>query len=438
VGIRSLLAVLILTMAAVPPAEAQNDRYGIHTYYLSTYLAEKSRELGAGYVRIQIDWDSVQPDGPDDWNDDSFLSWLDHAHDNHLKLFATLASTPAWAGPCQQCMPDNGGSWENFVYRVMVEARTRYPDLEIVYGIWNEPNLTGPRGFFMGTSADYATLFALADAARRAANPAARLGGPELADGGTDPLGYLNDVMTRLQPYLRTSDVITVHWYPGQGSLTDWIAAAAARSRGQEVWLTETGDNTCNDTEQRRWLDFIVNTFDHDSPSPRWTKMFWFYLWDAYTNCAANLVRMDGSHRPAFVDYHNRATGQFSPVAGVALRTANGSALAGYDVLDLVDLNGGPLRDGDAVALETPRGLYLQADQGGGGALLDGGFAPALWETFTLVDRDRPGDAVRDGDHVALRSASGLYVCAELGGGADVNVNRESIGSWETFTFLRR
>jgi hypothetical protein len=438
VGVRNLVAGLLLTMAVVPRAEAQNDRYGIHTYYLSSYLADKSRELGTGYVRIQIDWDSVQPTGPDEWNDDSFVSWLDHAREHHLKLFATLANTPPWAGPCQHCMPDSGGSWENFVYRVMAEARARYPDVEMVYGIWNEPNLTGPRGFFMGTAADYATLFSLADTARRIANPAARLGGPELADGGTDPYGYLDDVMTRLQPYLRPSDVITVHWYPGQGSLSDWIAAAAARSRGQEVWLTETGANTCSDTDQRRWIDFIINTFDQGSPSPRWTKMFWYYLWDANTNCAANLVRMDGSNRPAFVDYRNRATGQFSPIAPVALRTANGGSLSGFDVLDLVDLNGGTLHDGDAIALLAPGGLYLQADQGGGGALLDIGFAPAAWETFTLVDRDRPGQAVRDGDHVALRSSSGLYVCAELGGGADVNVNRESIGSWETFTLNLR
>src|SRR5205085_1008450 len=125
--------------------------------------------------------------------------------------------------------------------------------------------------------------------ARRQANPAARLAGPEAADGGFDPFGYLDAVMARLQPYLRPTDVITVHWYPGQGSLSDWIAAAAARSRGREVWLTETGANTCSDEDQRRWLDFIINTFDHGSPSRVWTKVFWFYLWDAYTDCNANL-----------------------------------------------------------------------------------------------------------------------------------------------------
>ena len=86
---------------------AQNDRYGIHTYYLDSYLAAKSRELGAGYVRIQIDWDSVQPDGPGDWNDDYFLNWLSNARANHLKLYATLASTPGWAGPCARPAPAN-------------------------------------------------------------------------------------------------------------------------------------------------------------------------------------------------------------------------------------------------------------------------------------------------------------------------------------------
>jgi hypothetical protein len=330
-------------------------------------------------------------------------------------------------------MPDRNGPWQSFVYRVIADIHARYPDLEVVYGIWNEPNLTGPRGFFMGTDADYATLFSLADIARRTANPSARLAGPELSAGGFDPYGYLDSVMTRLQPYLRPSDVITVHWYPGQGSLSDWMNAAAVRSHGQEVWLTETGAHTCSDIDQRSSIDLILNTFDYGSPSPRWTKVFVYYLWDAYTDCSANLVRTDGSNRPAFVDYHNRTTGQFSPIVAVTLRTANDSYLGGFEKLDLLDLNGGTLRDGDPMALQTPRGLYLQADQGGGGALADNGLAPAAWETFTLVDVDRPGEAVRNGDRVALRSSAGLYVSAERGGGAETNVDRSSIGSWETF-----
>jgi hypothetical protein len=330
-------------------------------------------------------------------------------------------------------MPDRGADWAAFVRSVMAEIRARYPDVEVAYGIWNEPNLTGPRGFFMGTDADYATLFALADGARRSAHPTARLAGPELSAGGFDPMGYYHSVMARLQPYLRASDIITVHWYPGQGSLADFMSAIATESRGQEVWLTETGHNSCNDVEQRSSIDFILNTLDHGNQTKQWTKVFIYYMWDAYTNCSANLVRTDGSNRPAFSDYRNRATGRFTPAAGVRLSTANGHDL-GATQLDLVDLDGGVLQDGDHIALQTPRGLYLQADQGGGGSLLDGGFAPAAWETFTIVDVDRPGQQIRSADHVALRSGSGLYVSAELGGGGDVNVNRDSIGAWETFT----
>ena len=103
------------TLLAAAPVSAQNDRYGVHTYYLSSYLAAKARELGTGYVRIEIDWDTLQPDGPDEWNDEQLRAWLDRAREQHLKLYATLANTPLWAGPCEHCMPDRGGDWENFV-----------------------------------------------------------------------------------------------------------------------------------------------------------------------------------------------------------------------------------------------------------------------------------------------------------------------------------
>jgi hypothetical protein len=451
-----LMLVAAMILAGIPvPAHAQNDRYGIHTYYLSPYLAAKSRDLGTGFVRIEIDWDTIQPFGPDDWNDSELIGWLNSARANHLKLYATLMNTPGWAGPCQHCMPDRNGPWENFVYRVMSETRASYPDVEIVFGIWNEPNLTGPAGFFNGTGADYATLFQLADIARNSANPSARLAGPEMSVGGVDPAGYLDSVMSRLQPYLRANDVITFHWYPGQGSLGDWASAFNAKSRGQEVWLTETGDATCSDTEQRGWIDYIINTFDYGSPAPHWSKVFIYYLWDAYTNCSANLVRTDGSNRPAYLDYHNRATHQSSQILPVNLRTANGNYVVAesggggqvnasrtsagpWETFDVVDLNGGSLRDQDPVALETASGLYLQADQGGGGAMIAIGFAPGPWETFTLVDRDRPGGLVQNGDAIALRSSSGYYVSAELGGGDAVNANRTTAGAWETFRIVTR
>ena len=64
-----VIAVIFALAAGSSSASAQSDRYGVHTYYLSSYLADKTRELGAGYVRIEIDWDTLQPNGAGEWND---------------------------------------------------------------------------------------------------------------------------------------------------------------------------------------------------------------------------------------------------------------------------------------------------------------------------------------------------------------------------------
>jgi hypothetical protein len=452
VGLKVLLGVCLI-LAHPAEALAQNYRYGIHTYYLSSYLAQKSRDLGTGYVRIQIDWDTLQPRSRRDWNDGLLRAWLSTANSHSLKLYATLANTPRWAGSCQHCMPDQIADWYEFVYRVISQTRRDYPDLEIVFGIWNEPNLTGPNGFFQGTDADYALLFQSASLAREAADPAVRLAAPEISVGGFGPLVFLESVLTKIGPHFRERDIVTFHWYPGQGALSDWVSAVAGAAAGHEVWLTETGDNTCNDTEQRGWIDYVINTFDYKSPSPLWTKIFVYYLWDAYTNCAANLVRMDGSNRPAFVAYRNRTTGATTRQRAISLRASNAKfvtaegggndkvfanqrALGAWEIFDLIDLNGGALLDGDKIALQSASGLYLQADQGGPGPLLATGAAPEGWETFTIVAVGRPRGILRSGDSIALQSDRGYFVSADLIGPEDLTADRKSIGSWETFELI--
>ncbi len=439
--VRRCLTVVVLLFAATaldsgqPAARDPGERYGVVTYYLSPFLARSSAALGTRWVRIVIDWDALQPDGPDQWNDRDLREWLESARANGLHVYATLIGTPAWAGPCRGCMPDENASWQAFVHRVLAEIAADYATVDVVYGIWNEPNLTGPRGFFMGDEADYVTLFGLADLARRSANPAARLAGPELSSGGRDPRGYLAAVMNRLRPHMRRNDIVAVHWYPGDGSLAEWMRAAATAGLGHEIWLTETGASSCNDAQQRTWMDYVLNTFDFGSPSPWWTKIFWYYLYDAATDCASNLIRPDGSLRPAAVDYQNRARRQTARVQPVALRSPSGGPLRDWTALDLADLDGGSLRDGDAIALRLSSGLYVQADQGGGGRVPERGFAPFAWETFVLMDLDRPGGAVLDGDRVALRTSGGFYLSAEGGTGPEVNARARTAGAWERFIF---
>jgi hypothetical protein len=187
-----------------------------------------------------------------------------------------------------------------------------------------------------------------------------------------------------------------------------------AKSRGQEVWLTDTGDNTCDDTEQRAWIDYVINTFDYDNMTVHWTKVFIYYLWDPDTDCAANLVRRNGTDRPAYIDYRNRATGQTWYTAAVNLQASDGeyltaesggagdvnanrSSCGAWETFDLLDLNGGELRDGDRLAFQAVDGLYLQADLGGAGRMLAVGRAPLEWETFVVIDFDHPRGVVQAG-----------------------------------------
>ena len=83
---------------------------------------------------------------------------------------------------------------------------------------------------------------------------------------------------------------------------------------------------------------------------------------------------------------------------------------------------------------------WLQAEDGGGSGktLLTDGSGHNSWETFRIRNVTRCpsgwcGKPIRPGDQVALLSDAGYWVCAENGGGNVVNVDRTSIGTWETF-----
>ena len=102
----------------------------------------------------------------------------------------------------------------------------------------------------------------------------------------------------------------------------------------------------------------------------------------------------------------------------------------------MANLSGGPLISGDRVAFTASDGThYLQAANGGGGALGASSQAVGSWETFTIEKSG--GGIIHHGDLISLRTAdSSWYVAADGGGGAGMNVRSTSRGGWETFTIL--
>lgn len=57
-------------------------------------------------------------------------------------------------------------------------------------------------------------------------------------------------------------------------------------------------------------------------------------------------------------------------------------------------------------------------------------------ETWTLHVKN--GEQLGDGSAVNLQGANGLFMCAENGGGGEIVVNRQNPSDWETFTLQAR
>ena len=70
------------------------------------------------------------------------------------------------------------------------------------------------------------------------------------------------------------------------------------------------------------------------------------------------------------------------------------------------------------------KGLFLSADQGGGGKLYADRSQLGEWEQFTPV-------SLGDGKF-ALMASNRHYIVAEGGGGGEVNASRSQRGEWET------
>lgn len=122
---------------------------------------------------------------------------------------------------------------------------------------------------------------------------------------------------------------------------------------------------------------------------------------------------------------------------GAGVRADQTGAGPGFwAVFGVSALVGGPLIADDRVALTAPDEThYLQAADGGGGALRATGPAVGAWETFRIEKTG--GGVIRHGDSISLRAGdTAWYVGAEGGGGGTVSVNSTSRGGWETFTIL--
>lgn len=118
---------------------------------------------------------------------------------------------------------------------------------------------------------------------------------------------------------------------------------------------------------------------------------------------------------------------------GVGTVSANTSPCAGNDfnTMTFTDRVDEQPAQAQTVALRAlANNRYVAAENAGNSPLIANRAAPALWETFELVNRG--------GNDVALRSSvNGRYVTAEAGGAQPLIANRSAAAAWETFELIR-
>jgi hypothetical protein len=283
----------ICCLTAVTVA-AQDYRFGIVTQILDPEHAPRVSELGTGYVRLDFNWYEIEPRrGQYDWR--GIDNRLNEARARRLKIYATLAYTPAWAAPSRTRLPADLAHWREFVRASML----RYGS-DVVYGIWNEPNLqTFLEDDAVGTA--YKRLWREAHAARLSVDERYALGGPETSHHA---LGrYFESVMVYLSGPggMLPHDKVTVHWYPDGPRLGRYMGKVHRWAGDREVWLTEVGKATCDDADQERLYRQVLAEFTKRG-RPWWSRIF-FYVLHTSEACSEAILRPDWQPRRAFEYY---------------------------------------------------------------------------------------------------------------------------------------
>jgi hypothetical protein len=176
-----ILAFLVLLWLAHGslPAAAQSPtpdpRFGIVEAYVNSAAAS---EAGAGYSRIILRWDVIQPANGGDWKPANVPDpFIDQELAAGRELVAILMGTPAWAaadGTHDPRAVPNLDYWQRFVRLVVQQYRGRISH----WIIWNEPDVwdpSHPGSTWLGSETDYYQLLKTAYLAIKDEDPAAQV-----------------------------------------------------------------------------------------------------------------------------------------------------------------------------------------------------------------------------------------------------------------------
>ena len=244
-----------------------DPRFGIVEAFVNPAAAT---EAGAGYSRILLRWDVIQPDSPSDWKPANVPDPLIDAEvAAGREVAAILIGTPGWArtggGVDSRAVPDMD-AWRAFVRRMAQQYQGRIRH----WIIWNEPDVwmhDHPGSTWLGSDADYLTLLKTAYVAIKEVDPALQVHAAGLTYhwdqeyGRTPFLERLLDLISA-DPEAAANgsyfDGVVYHLYlnPMQTAdvLSETLQALASHGMsGKSMWINETNAPPSDDPQEPPW-----------------------------------------------------------------------------------------------------------------------------------------------------------------------------------------
>ena len=330
-------APLELNPTPLSSVKQDGDRFGIVEAYRVPDLARKA---GARWERIVFFWDSIQPDSPDQWKPNPYIS--DQQIDSELAAGMTLVgligNPPSWAtrnGSVPKNLSVPVDSPDNYWARFVSNLASRYAGKIDYWIIWNEPDIDPgkPGSTWGGYEEEYYQLLKTAYIAAKRANSQAKI-----VFAGTT---YWSDVLARRKLFLERIleravldpsskdnnyyfDIVDIHIY----SAPDQFLTIPPAYRdvlwryqtGKPIWVTETNVVPWDDpvsklprsgyrASQSEQASFVIQAMALSLVADI-QRMGLYKMQDdkIVNNEPYGLVRNDLSVRPAYVAYQVAAS----------------------------------------------------------------------------------------------------------------------------------
>ncbi|MFE5486849.1 cellulase family glycosylhydrolase [Streptomyces sp. NPDC056527] len=342
-------AMALLAMGCAPPAQAHlrvGIAYGDRLVWMSDRdlgaALDDAVAVGARWVRADLMWTNVQPDGPDTYRWEAFDRVVDAVAERGLTLLPVLGFTPAWARPAdcagKQCRPADPAEFAAFAGA----AAKRYAPRGVhTWEVWNEPNITRSWAPAPDIGA-YTVLLRETSHALRESDPESYviLGGlaaTRTSNGDISQTEFLQGVSARGGNHL--VDAIGYHPYTYPflaSSVTDWgtpweriegrrdslrSVLVANGTPNMPVWITEfgaptNGPGTSSDgrpgtvgpetthVPEARQAQIATDVVRTAAATPHVAALIWYAERDLGTDRSDSenffgLRRADGSAKPA-------------------------------------------------------------------------------------------------------------------------------------------